>query len=138
MRRPQRVPAPPGQAIIVPVAIREGTVGPTVYGWFYEPRPFRFEGIYRYIGYRPLGLFENGNQYGIWVAATALAAVALWQNKFASRTQGLLGLVAAMAVIIALMSQSAGAILLLLLGLAFLWKWGTFIVGWTLRIALLL
>jgi hypothetical protein len=125
-------------AVIVPVAILEGTVGPKVYGWFYEPHPFRFDGIYRYIGYRPLGFFENGNQYGIWVAATALAAVALWQSEFTSRTRGLLGLVAAMALIIALMSQSVGAILLLLLGLLFLWKRGTFIAGRTLRIALLI
>jgi hypothetical protein len=36
------------------------------------------------------------------------------------------------------MSQSMGAIILLLLGLVFLWKRGTFIVGWTLRIALLI
>jgi hypothetical protein len=113
-------------------------VGPKVYGWFYEPHPFRFDGIHRYIGYRPLGFFENGNQYGIWVAATALAAVALWQNEFTPRTRGLLGLIAAMALIIAFMSQSMGAIFLLLLGLAFLWKRGTFIAGWTLRLALLI
>jgi hypothetical protein len=43
-----------------------------------------------------------------------------------------------MALIIALMSQSMGAILLLLLGLALLWKSGTIIVGWPLRIALLI
>ena len=125
-------------AVIGPVAILEGIAGPKVYGWFYEPHPFRFDGIHRYIGYRPLGFFEDGNQYGIWVASTALAAVALWQSEFTPRTRGLLGSIAAMALIIALMSQSMGAIHLLLLGLALLWKSGTLIVGWTLRIALLI
>lgn len=126
-----------GLVVIGPVAILEGIVGPKVYGWFYEPHPFRFDGIDRYIGYRPLGFFEDGNQYGIWVAATALAAVALWQSEF-NRTRGLLGSIAAMALLIAFMSQSLGAILLLLLGLASLWKSGTFTLRWTLRIALLI
>jgi hypothetical protein len=120
------------------VAILEGIMGPKLYGWFYEPHPFRLDGIHRYIGYRPIGFFEDGNQYGIWVAATALAAVALWQGECTPKTRGFLGSIAAMALAVALMSQSMGAILLLLLGLAFLWNRGTFIVGWTLPIVLLI
>jgi len=64
----------------------------------------------------PLGFFEDGNQYGIWVAATALAAVWLWQNSSDSRWRGRLLATAILSFAIALMSQSLGAVLLLCAG----------------------
>lgn len=127
-----------GLVVIAPVAVIEGVWGPQVYGWFYGPHPFRLDGIDRYIGYRPLGFFEDGNQYGIWVAATALSSIAFWQSEGARQTRALHGAIAAMALIIALMSQSTGAILLLLFGLALLWMRGTFVLMWTLRVTVLI
>lgn len=125
-----------GLPVLVPMALLEGLVGPRVYGWFYEPHPFRFDGIHRFIGYRPLGFFEDGNQYGIWVAATALAAVALWHSQSTPGARRLLGAVAALALVIAFMSQSTGAILLLLVGLVVLWQRGRSVARWTLGAAL--
>jgi hypothetical protein len=126
--------------IVVPIAVIEGGWGPKVYGWVYEPHPFRFDGIERYAGFRPLGFFEDGNQYGIWVAATALAA--LWLPLFQDHSQkkAWLFAVPAVAVLVALASQSVGAILLLFIGIAIsvmLWKggavgsWGSLFCCWS-------
>jgi MFS family permease len=113
-----------GLAVITPIALVESFLGPTVYGWFYEPHPFRFDGVQRYVGFRPLAFFEDGNQYGIWVAATALAAIWLWQSTPDSRIRGRLAAIAVLGLAIALMSQSVGAILLLCAGLALSWAIG--------------
>jgi hypothetical protein len=43
-----------GPIVITPVALLETFVGPIVYGWLYEPHPFRFDGMIRYGGFRPL------------------------------------------------------------------------------------
>jgi hypothetical protein len=104
--------------VLVPIALLEGAYGPMLYEWFYGLHPFRFDGVRRYVGFRPLGFFEDGNQYGIWVAATALAAVWLWRNMPNARSRGRLAAIAMVSVAIALMSQSLGAILLLCAGLA--------------------
>jgi len=127
-----------GMAVLVPIALIEGTFGPMVYGWVYELHPFRFDGAQRYIGFRPLGFFENGNQYGIWVAATALAAIWLWQTPSDPRMRGRLAAIAMLGLAIALMSQSVGAILLLFSGLALLWTVGRSPMRWVLPLFLLL
>jgi hypothetical protein len=124
--------------ILLPIALIEGVWSPKVYGWLYEPHAFRFDGIERYVGFRPLGFFEDGNQYGIWVAATALAA--LWLPFFPDRnqTRPWLFAVAPVAVLVALASQSLGAILLLFAGIAIsvtLWKGSS---RWVLGLTVLL
>jgi hypothetical protein len=121
-----------GMAAIAPIALIEGAFGPMFYGWFYELHPFRFDGVERYVGSRPLGFFENGNQYGIWVAATALAAIWLWQTAPDSRMRGRLAAIAMLGFAIALMSQSLGGVLLLLVGLAVLWAIGRPLMRWAL------
>ena len=126
-----------GLAVLTPIALLEGVFGSQIYGWLYEPHPFRFDGQQRYIGFRPLGFFENGNQYGIWVAATALAAIWLWQNSAKSPSRRGLAAVAALAVSIAIMSQSVGSIFLLFAALAMMWMIGRPKAGWVLAIALL-
>ena len=111
---------------------------PRLYGWFYELHPFRFDGQQRYVGFRPLGLFEHGNQYGIWVAITSLAAIWLWQAAPNSRSRGRLAAIAVLGLAIALMSQSVGAILLLCAGLVLLSTIGRPLTRWVLPLILLL
>jgi hypothetical protein len=127
-----------GMAVIVPIAIIEGAFGPIVYGWFYEPHPFRLDGAQRYVGFRPVGFFEHGSQYGIWVAATALAAIWLGQTPSNSRKRGRLAALAALGLAIALMSQSLGAVLLLCGGLALSLTIGRSLTRWVLPLLLLL
>jgi len=127
-----------GLVVIVPIALIEGILGPRVYGWFYQPHPFRFDGLERYIGFRPLAFFENGNQYGIWVAATALAG--LWLSRPTSQKGNRVWriLVAVLAAIVAFASQSVGAILLLCVGLALSWSLGHHVLRRALLIGLVL
>ncbi len=101
-------------AACLPFALLEGAFGARTYGWLFEPHPFRNDGDERYLGWRALGFFENGNQYGIWVALCA--GVALW----AALARGTRAREAALCVVIALAAQSVGAIALVLLGAAVL------------------
>jgi hypothetical protein len=127
-----------GMVVIAPVALIEGVFGPRVYGWFYDLHPFRFDGAQRYVGFRPLGFFEHGNQYGIWVAATALAAIWLWQTPSNSRNRGRLAAIAMLALAIVFMSQSVGAILLLCVGPALSLTIGRSPTRWVLPLCVLL
>ncbi len=110
-----------GLVVIAPIAVIEGILGPRVYGWLYEPHPFRFDGQERYLGFRPLAFFENGNQYGIWVTATALAAIWAWRSSAETRSSWWPAAAAALGFVVALASQSVGALFLLFAGLAFCW-----------------
>ena len=103
---------------LIPVALIEGFAGPFLYKMIYGEHAFLLEGSKRYFGFRPLGFFEHGNQYGIWIAASALAWYAF--NKYSAVTTIYSRIWLILTVIAAVISQSVGAILLLLLGLAIL------------------
>jgi hypothetical protein len=116
--------------VIVPIALIEGVVGPRVYGWIYEPHPFRFDGANRYFGFRPIAFFEHGNQYGLWVAAIALAAIWLWRTSTVPRL-GLMTMTAAgAATAVLLSSQSVGAICLFIGGLGLCFMVGFRVMRW--------
>ncbi len=104
----------------LPFSLVEGVAGPMLYDRFFELHPMREDGIERYIGFRPLGFFEDGNQFGIWIALCALAAVWLAvvgrHDRFAMRWRVAAIVVVAMAVA----AQSLGALLMLGAGAAFL------------------
>jgi len=114
----------------LPFAIFEGCLGFQTYSWVWSPHPFRVDGTERYFGFRPLGMFEDGNQYGMWVALGAFIALVWARQQFRANQGGLVSvagekqtdvrgflkrnpyLVAGVAGIIALASQSAGALIL--------------------------
>jgi len=104
----------------LPFSLIEGALGPVVYDAVYETHPFRADGAVRYVGFRPLGLFENGNQFGLWISLSALAALWLAIASGAARWRW----AAAILVAMALAAQSIGAIALLALGAASLWAFG--------------
>ena len=103
----------------LPFAALEGVRGPFLHDLLYGPHPFRHDGEVRYLGYRPLGFFLNGNLYGIWVAAAATAAV--W---CALALRGPWRLAAGLALGVAVAAQSAGALLLMAAALALMAVWG--------------
>jgi hypothetical protein len=99
----------------VPICLVEICAGPQLYAFLYGYQPYRWVGAQRYIGFRPIGLLEDGNQLGIWMAAATLLAVLLALNRLTGRILGLpMGWVAAGLAGVTLLCQSAGSILLLL------------------------
>jgi hypothetical protein len=123
----------------LPVAVIEGMRSPMLYGLVYGPHPFRHDGVARYIGYRPIGFLEHGTLYGLWAALAAFAAVWLaCQERGADHRRWVA--LAILNVIVALASQSTGAIILLVIGLALLamWRSGVFVPAMGIAGALLL
>lgn len=121
-------------AACLPFSLIEGIGGPQTYGWFYAAHPFRLDGAFRYVGYRPLGFFEHGNQFGLWISLCALAAVWLALASAVGRNGRLHRGLAALTAAMALAAQSVGGILLLGLGLAVLWA-SRFVRARTLMVA---
>ena len=88
----RRRPAPARQghwccrrSACLPFSLVEGALGPVVYDAVYETHPFRADGAVRYVGFRPLGFFEHGNQFGLWISLGALAALWLAISSGAAR-----------------------------------------------------
>jgi hypothetical protein len=99
----------------IPVCLLEVVTGPRVYAALYGYQPYRWIGAQRYLGFRPVGLLEDGNQLGIWMATSALIAIGLWKLHSVDRILGVP--IATVAVILlgaTLLCQSGGSILLLL------------------------
>lgn len=99
---------------LLPIAVLEGVHSPWLYSAVFGPHPFQLEGAWRYLGYRPMGFFEHGNQYGIWMAVAALAATSRCLKR-SPRSAGDVA-VAVLLVVGACASQSVGAVILLGLG----------------------
>jgi hypothetical protein len=106
-----------GLCLVIP-AIVEGIRPAWLYTAIYGPHPFIFNGVSRYLGYRPLAFFEDGNQYGMWICMAALVCVhgVVIRRMRSTGHMAIAGLVTACAVA----SQSIGAILLLAGGCAYM------------------
>jgi hypothetical protein len=105
----------------VPVCLLEVITGPRIYATLYGYQPYRWIGAQRYVGFRPIGLLEDGNQLGIWMATSTLIAIGLWKLGSVGRILGVP--IAPVAVILfttTLLCQSGGSILLLLALIPFL------------------
>lgn len=97
---------------LVPFAYLETIADWRLHEILVGPHPFSYDGARRYLGYRPLLLFENGNQYGLYMCLAALFAVvaAIAQPRHARRPWTIIA--AIILVLTALASQSIGAIML--------------------------
>jgi hypothetical protein len=103
-----------GGLAYIPLCLLELPRGPWIYAFLYGYQPFQTNGAQRWIGYRPIGLLENGNQLGIWMATASLIAVWLWKRKTAESILGIPIRTAAIALlVVTILCQSTGAIILL-------------------------
>ena len=97
-----------------PICLFELFTGPQAYAHLYGFQPYRWIGAVRYLGFRPVGFLEDGNQLGIWMASSALIASALWARGLAVRLLRLpVKWAAAYLIGVTLLCQSVGSILLL-------------------------
>ncbi len=105
---------------LVPFALWEALAGPGLYDLLIQPHPFLQDGAERYVGYRPLLFFENGNQYGIWISCATFAAIAITRSYAGYRAGERWLVVAAVLLVLAIAGQSIGAVALLSVALLFL------------------
>jgi hypothetical protein len=104
-----------GGLAYVPICLVEIFTGPQLYAHLYGYQPYRWMGAARYFGYRPVGLLEDGNQLGIWMATSTLIAGWLWKRHAVDRVLRIpIAWVAVVLFIVTLLCQSVGSILLLL------------------------
>jgi hypothetical protein len=109
----------------VPVCLLELFTGPQIYAHLYGYEPYRWIGAQRYVGFRPVGLLEDGNQLGIWMATSALLAIWLWRHRLATAIFRIpITWISATLLVVTLLCQSGGSIVLLfcLLFFAFMRK----------------
>ena len=102
----------------LPFSLIEGAFGPTLYGWLYEPHPFPRRRRRPLPGYRPIGFFEHGNQFGIWISLCAFAAIWLALAAPPGRRRSAGRGRRPCSCVMPLAAQSIGALLLLALGAA--------------------
>ncbi|MGY6633926.1 MAG: hypothetical protein ACXIU8_09290 [Alkalilacustris sp.] len=113
----------------LPFALLEGTTAPWLHTAAFDAHPFQLIGHDRPFGARPLGFFEDGNQYALWVALSAVAAVWVAISGASGGRPALWACVAVVVVAMAAATQGRGALLLSVLALVIL-------VGWQVRLVL--
>jgi hypothetical protein len=102
--------------LYVPICLLEFLKGPHLYALLYGYEPYRLVGADRYIGFRPIGLMEDGNQLGIWMAAATLIAVSFALHRILPRILGIpMAGVAVILAVTTVLCQSIGSILILIL-----------------------
>ena len=104
---------------MLPFMIVEGVSAYRINTLLYGAHPFAFDGMERYIGFRPQLFFEHGTQYGIWCAGATTAA--FWRLKETlSRERSFWSAIFYALLAITIASQSVGAILIMFSSLAML------------------
>lgn len=106
--------------VYTPLCIIEAVFGPLFYELLYQYHPYRFDGIERAIGYRPIVFLEHGSQLGIWLPAIAM--LAFWMHMCGSLPRNLLKVIPSqlavlLLIVASLFTQSLGGIGLMSLGI---------------------
>ncbi len=105
----------------VPICLIEIFTGPQIYAHLYGYQPYRWIGAQRYVGFRPIGLLEDGNQLGIWMATSALIAIWLVETTpgRCRYSESLIAWIGGILLVVTLLCQSVGSIVILLCLLPF-------------------
>jgi hypothetical protein len=110
-----------GGLISVPFCLVENVTGPLFYRLAYGFHAYQSDGARRYLGFRPIVFLEHGNQLGTWMASSAMVATWVWRAGMLPRFAKLPGsLVVSTLLTVSVLTQSVGAVALLVSGLAML------------------
>ncbi len=108
--------------LYIPICLVELFSGPQIYSRIYGYQPFQWIGAQRYFGFRPIGLLEDGNQLGIWMASAAFVGLAASILQPRMRLFNIpLKWVALPLIAVTLMCQSVGSVLALGVMLLLFW-----------------
>ena len=110
-----------GGLLYVPFCLVENVAGPVFYRELYGFHPYQKDGATRYLGYRPIVFLEHGNQLGTWMASASLVAAWIWRAGQLPSFWKMPGpFVVSLLATVAVLTQSAGAVVLLVSGMAML------------------
>jgi hypothetical protein len=125
--------------LYLPFCLIEIIKGPMLYHLVYGAHPYQVEGAARLVGYRPMVFLEHGNQLGMWMASSAVAATWLRFSGAALRPWGIPGEVLAATLVVAtILCQSLASILYMAAALlpmlagrlpARAWSWRLAVIG---------
>ncbi len=102
-----------GGMAYVPICLIEFFTGPQIYAHLYGYQPYRWTGAQRYLGFRPVGLLEDGNQLGIWMATSTLIALWLWRRDSLKEILGIpIAVTGSILLAVTLLCQSVGSIVI--------------------------
>jgi hypothetical protein len=110
-----------GGMAYVPICLIEFFPGPQIYAHLYGYQPYQWIGAQRYLGFRPVGLLEDGNQLGIWMATSTLIAIWLWRRGTVKEILGVpIAWTGIILLMVTLLCQSVGSIVIFVGVLPFL------------------
>ena len=115
-----------GGLIYVPLCLVEMRLSPQFHHWVYGYHQHSFNQAKRWGGYRPMVFMQHGIAVAMWMATASLVGVWLWMTGALKRVFHVpIYLLVPPLVLTAVMCKSAGALILLLVGLGtFFWvRW---------------
>ena len=115
-----------GGLIYVPLCLLEMKMSPQLHHWIYGYHQHSFGQQKRWGGYRPMVFMQHGIACAMWMATASIVGVWLWVTGTMKRLFHVpIYLLVPPLVLTALMCKSAGALILLLIGLGtFYWvRW---------------
>ena len=109
-----------GALAYVPLCLWESRMSPTIYQYcygvnrYYEPGRFGF-------GFRPIVFLATGLEVGVWMGAGTLCSYAFWRTGAIQHLKGFQFRWVALAILFTtILTKSVGAIILALIGVAFI------------------
>jgi hypothetical protein len=115
-----------GGLLYVPLCLIEMRLSPQLHHWIYGYHQHSFGQSKRWSGYRPMVFMQHGIACAMWMTAASIIGVWLWMTGTLKRVWAVpMYLLVPPLVLTAVMCKSAGALILLLIGLGtFYWvKW---------------